>query len=104
MKCPTCGKDANRLTGGYCNGEMHYVCNHCEKKDKYLHSLKNCDTFNAHYDLQLDTFIESKEHKAKILKEKGLQQVSGTASPRKVEGVGRIPMTHGQYETGKHKL
>ena len=104
MQCPSCKKEVTSLRGGYINGQMSYKCKNCSNENNSLHSLRNCDNFVGHYDLQLGTYIESKEHKARILKERGLTQVSGTDSPRKSEGVGRIVCSADQYRNHKHLL
>lgn len=98
-----CGKDVLKLTGRFVNGSVEYTCEFCGPNEKSFTNVLGCDNFNAHYDLQLDTFFESKEHKANYLKQKGLTQVSGTNSPKQTEGVGRTVCTKGQYQACKRK-
>lgn len=63
-KCPDCGGLADRT---------------------YRHApiVKGADSFNPHYDDQVGLWFESAEHKKKVLKDNGFEQVSGPASPRK---------------------
>ena len=104
MKCPKCGNEVVALQGRDCNGQVVYKCKNCVNTKMQLPAILGCDTFQPHYDSQIGEWFESKEHKAAVLKEKGLYQLEGTASPKGREGIGRIKMTKGQYERGKDRL
>jgi len=44
--------------------------------------VHGCDSFNPHYDEQVGQWFETADHKKKVLKAIGREQVSGLASPK----------------------
>lgn len=103
MICPFCKKETPRLTGSSIDGTVIYRCKFCIHTGNKLPSVVNCDNFTPHYDVQVDAYIESKEHKDMLLKKKGLKQTEGTVSPRRTEGKGRIVCTKDQYKSAVNK-
>jgi len=106
--CPACGTKCNSVVfieqSNY-NTEYVYLCKNCSNNLKGIkttptHAVHGCDSFTPYYDTQLDSFIESKEHKASLLKELGFTQVSGRPSPMKSSRESII-MTKGQSEAYK---
>ena len=89
FECPHCGyfEDLVDMKSG------HIECD-CGRRALrvYLHAPKvhGCDSFNPHYDEQLNVFFESKDHKQKVLKDKGMRQTSGKDSPRKSTGSSHV--------------
>jgi hypothetical protein len=104
MICPVCKKEVNSLVGRLQDDTINYSCKTCTISYKPLHSLKNCDNFTPHYDTQLGQFFDSKESKKDFMTKQGLYQVSGTDSPRKTEGVGRLVCTRSQYRDKRNIL
>jgi hypothetical protein len=45
-------------------------------------AVHGCDSFNPHYDEQVGEWFETADHKKKVLKAIGREQVSGLASPK----------------------
>jgi len=63
VRCPTCEIEA-KVVG------------------KDFVTIHGCDSFNPHYDTQMDKWFESADHKKSWMKKKGYTQVSGQLSPR----------------------
>ena len=103
MLCPCCKKEVTKLVGRFVDGQIQYSCKYCGESQNSFTNILRCDNFTPHYDLQVNEFFESKEHKESYLAKKGLFQVSGTASPRQTEGVGRMVCTKGQYQSLKNR-
>lgn len=89
FKCDKCGAQVNHIvfvdkTRVECDYDK--VCSTCNGNLKgtiqAAPAIHGCDSFNPHYDSQLGEYVESKEHKAHLLKQYGLTQVAGMDSPR----------------------
>lgn len=104
MICPICKKEVGSLIGRLQGDTINYSCKGCSVSYKPLHTLRNCDNFVSHYDIQLGEFFDSKESKEGFLKSNGLFQVAGTDSPRQTEGLGRLVCTKDQYHAKRKFL
>lgn len=106
FKCPLCGADTNHavfIDHQRYTVDVDYVCGSCFNKlsgrsTKESAAIHGCDSFTPYYDNQLEAFVESKEHKASLLNQLGLRQVSGPPSPKKSGREGQI-LSKGQSET-----
>lgn len=89
-RCKTCNKDVEILlpVEKYTETQICYDCNKPMIKLMPYLARTSPATIMGYYDVQLDTYIESKQHHKKVLKERNLVEV-GTYKTMKAENAHR---------------